>query len=75
MKTRDYNDKNRENCPLIKTEDSLYIDTSNISEKMVLDIAIKELSRFLDIDLIHEIIRMTQITKNLRLVIKVVITY
>ena len=48
MKTRDYNDKNRENCPLIKTEDSLYIDTSNISEKMVLDIAIKEVKKKID---------------------------
>lgn len=48
MKTRDYNDKNRENCPLIKTKDSLYIDTSNISEKMVLDIAIKEVKKKID---------------------------
>ena len=28
---RDYNDKNRHSCPLIKTKDSLFIDTSNIS--------------------------------------------
>ena len=49
MKTRDYNDKNRENCPLIQTKDSLYIDTSNISEKMVLDIAIKEVKKYLEL--------------------------
>ena len=25
---KDYNDKNRHSCPLIKTKDSLFIDTS-----------------------------------------------
>ncbi len=48
MKTRDYNDINRESCPLIKTKDSLLIDTSNISEKEVLEIAIKEVKKKID---------------------------
>ena len=42
-----------------KTKDSLYIDTSNISEKMVLDIAIKEVKKnrfYLVIALINKIL-------------------
>ena len=45
MKSRDHNDKNRQNSPLIKTNDSFFIDTSDISEKEVLDIAIEEIKK------------------------------
>ena len=48
MKKRDYNDKNRHSCPLIKTKDSLFIDTSNISEMKLLSIAIKEIKKKID---------------------------
>ena len=58
MKTRDTMTKT-EKLSLIKTKDSLYIDTSNISEKMVLDIAIKEVKKnrfYLVIALINKIL-------------------
>ena len=48
MKLRDYNDKNRQTSPLIKTNDSFFIDTSDISEKEVLDIAIREIKKKID---------------------------
>ena len=48
MKSRDHNDKNRQNSPLIKTNDSFFIDTSDISEKEVLDIAIEEIKKKID---------------------------
>ena len=48
MKSRDHNDKNRRNSPLIKTNDSFFIDTSDISEKEVLDIAIEEIKKKID---------------------------
>ena len=47
MKLRDYNDKNRKISPLIKTEDSFYIDTTNISESKVIEIAIKEIKKLI----------------------------
>ena len=48
MKLRDKNDKNRQSSPLIKTKDSLFIDTTNISEKEVLEIAIQEIKKKID---------------------------
>ena len=48
MNSRDHNDKNRRNSPLIKTNDSFFIDTSDISEKEVLDIAIEEIKKKID---------------------------
>ena len=48
MKLRDYNDKNRKISPLIKTMDSFYIDTTNISESEVIEIAIKEIKKKID---------------------------
>ena len=48
MKLRDYNDKNRKISPLIKTKDSFYIDTTNISESKVIEIAIKEIKKKID---------------------------
>ena len=47
-KLRDKNDKNRQSSPLIKTKDSLFIDTTNISEKEVLEIAIQEIKKKID---------------------------
>jgi len=48
LKLRDYNDKNRKISPLIKTKDSFYIDTTNISESKVIEIAIKEIKKKID---------------------------
>ncbi len=48
MKMRDENDKNRQNSPLKRTKDSFFIDTSYISEKQVIDIAIKEIKKKID---------------------------
>ena len=48
MKKRDENDKKRENSPLIKTNDSFFIDTSHISQDEVFKIAIREVKKKID---------------------------
>ena len=48
MKKRDENDKKRENSPLIKTNDSFFIDTSHISQDEVFKIAIGEVKKKID---------------------------
>ena len=48
MKKRDENDKKRKNSPLIKTNDSFFIDTSNISQDEVFKIAIREVKKKID---------------------------
>ncbi len=48
MKKRDENDKKRKNSPLIKTSDSLFIDTSHISEDEVFKIALREVKKKID---------------------------
>ena len=42
---RDHQDRERKNSPLIKTKDSFLIDTTNLSEKAVLDLAITILKK------------------------------
>ena len=48
MKKRDENDKKRKNSPLVKTNDSFFIDTSHISEDDVFKIAIHEAKKKID---------------------------
>lgn len=48
MKKRDENDKKRKNSPLIKTNDSFFIDTSHISQDEVFKIAIREVKKKID---------------------------
>ena len=48
MKKRDENDKKRKNSPLVKTNDSFFIDTSHISEDEVFKIAIREVKKKID---------------------------
>ena len=48
MRQRDENDKKRENSPLVKTNDSFFIDTSLISEDDVFKIAIHEVKKKID---------------------------
>ena len=48
MKKRDENDKKRKNSPLVKTNDSFFIDTSHISEDDVFKIAIHEVKKKID---------------------------
>ncbi len=48
MKKRDENDKKRKNSPLVKTNDSFFIDTSHISEDEVFKIALREVKKKID---------------------------
>ena len=48
MKKRDENDKKRKNSPLVKTNDSFFIDTSHISEDEVFKIALHEVKKKID---------------------------
>ena len=48
MKKRDENDKKRKSSPLIKTNDSFFIDTSHISQDEVFKIAIREVKKKID---------------------------
>ncbi len=48
MKKRDENDKKRKNSPLVKTNDSFFIDTSHITEDEVFKIAIREIKKKID---------------------------
>ena len=41
IKKRDITDENRENSPLIRTTDSIYIDNTNLSKSDQLDLALK----------------------------------
>lgn len=41
VRERDYRDKNRENSPLIKAKDAIYIDTSKLTERQVVSLMMK----------------------------------
>ena len=41
IKKRDITDENRENSPLIRTTDSIYIDNTNLSKSDQLELALK----------------------------------
>ena len=42
VRERDFRDKNRDIAPLIRSEDALYLDTTNMGLEAVVDRIIKE---------------------------------
>ena len=48
IKDRDSKDKSRKESPLIKTEESIFLDTTQIDEKQTFEIALKLIKKKID---------------------------